>query len=445
MKNVLRQENNIYSAENNEINLRKKKNIKTEVLAGCTTFIASVYIILTNALILSDAGISSDAAMMATIFTCVLSTILMGVLSDTPFIVVPGMGINSLFTYTIVHSMGLSWQEALGAVFVSGIIFTIIACTNLTKVLLKSIPNTLKHAITVGVGFFILFIGLQKSGLVVPSEATMVSLGNIASKESIVTLLTLILILVLHIKNINGGLLISMIAGTILSLFMGIIDLSTLSFTSFNVGAIKEVFLAMSLKNIFTIPFIVAVFSITIVIVFENMGILYGQMEAIGKIEQFEKPFKVAGISNIIAGVFGTSPTIVAAENFSGISQGGKGKIAAFTSAILFLLSIFLIPVLKLIPNGVISSVLIFVGILMIQTFFDIEKGDMIDSIGMIIIIVMIPFTYNIVNGISLGFISYTVLKVLTGKYKDVSLSMYVLTALFVLSFIMNISMGIMH
>jgi len=445
MKNVLRQENNIYSAENNEINLRKKKNIKTEVLAGCTTFIASVYIILTNALILSDAGISSDAAMMATIFTCVLSTILMGVLSDTPFVVVPGMGINSLFTYTIVHSMGLSWQEALGAVFVSGIIFTIIACTNLTKVLLKSIPNTLKHAITVGVGFFILFIGLQKSGLVVPSEATMVSLGNIASKESIVTLLTLILILVLHIKNINGGLLISMIVGTILSLFMGIIDLSTLSFTSFNIGAIKEVFLAMSLKNIFTIPFIVAVFSITIVIVFENMGILYGQMEAIGKIEQFEKPFKVAGISNIIAGVFGTSPTIVAAENFSGISQGGKGKIAAFTSAILFLLSIFLIPVLKLIPNGVISSVLIFVGILMIQTFFDIEKGDMIDSIGMIIIIVMIPFTYNIVNGISLGFISYTVLKVLTGKYKDVSPSMYVLTALFVLSFIMNISMGIMH
>ena len=145
--------------------------IKTEVLAGCTTFVASVYIILTNALILSDAGISQDAAMMATIFTCALSTILMGVLSNTPFIVVPGMGINSLFTYTIVNSMGLSWQEALGAVFVSGIIFTIIASTNITKILLKSIPNTLKHSITVGVGFFILFIGLQKSGLVVPSDA----------------------------------------------------------------------------------------------------------------------------------------------------------------------------------------------------------------------------------------------------------------------------------
>lgn len=419
--------------------------IKTEVLAGCTTFVASVYIILTNALILSDAGISQDAAMMATIFTCALSTILMGVLSNTPFIVVPGMGINSLFTYTIVNSMGLSWQEALGAVFVSGIIFTIIASTNITKILLKSIPNTLKHSITVGVGFFILFIGLQKSGLVVPSDATMVSLGNITSKEALLSIITLIFILVLHIKNVNGGLLISIIGGTILSLFMGVTDISSISFSSFNIGAIKDVFLAMSLKNVLTIPFIVAVFSITIVIVFENMGILYGQMEAIGKVKEFEGPFKVAGISNIIAGVLGTSPTIVAVENFSGISQGAKSKVAAFTSAILFLLSIFLIPVLKLIPNGVISSVLIFVGILMIQTFFDIEREDSIDSIAMIIIIVMIPFTYNIVNGISLGFIAYTVLKVLTGKYKEVSPSMYVLTALFILSFIMNISMGIIH
>ncbi len=425
--------------------LRQNENVKIEILAGCTTFIASVYIILTNALILSDAGISSDAAMMATIFTSALSTILMGVLSDTPFIMVPGMGINSLFTYTLVQSMGLTWQEALGAVFVSGIILTIIANTGITKLLLKSIPNTLKHAITVGVGFFILLIGLQKSGLVVSNDATMIGLGNIASKESLISLITLIIILVLHVKNINGGLLIGMIVGTILSLLMGVIDLSTLSFTSFNIGAIKEVFLSMSLKNILTLPFIFAVFSITIVIVFENMGILYGQMEAIGKVEEFDKPFKVAGISNIIAGIVGTSPTIVAAENFSGISQGAKGKVAAFTSAILFLLSIFLIPILKLIPNGVISSVLIFIGIIIIQTFFDIEKGDIIDSISMIIIIVMIPFTYNIVNGISLGFICYTILKVLTGKYKEISPTMYVLTGLFILSFIMNTTMGITH
>lgn len=423
----------------------QKNQIKTEVLAGCTTFIASVYIIMTNALILSDAGISQDAAMIATIFTCSLSTILMGLFSDTPLIVVPGMGINSLFTYTIVNSMGLSWQDALGAVFVSGIIFTIIASTKLTPILLKSIPSNLKHAITVGVGFLILFIGLQKSGLVVTNENTMIGLGNIANKETLLSIVTLFIILILHIRNVNGNLLISIIIGSVLSLIMGVTNLNNVDMTMFNMEAFKEVFLGMSFENILSVPFIVAVFSITIVIVFENMGILYGQMEAIGKVDEFQKPFKIAGISNMIAGMFGTSPTIVAAENFSGISAGGKSKIAAFTSGILFLLSLFLIPVLKLIPDGVISSVLIFIGILMIQTFFDIEKGDTIDTIAMILIITLIPFTYNIVNGIALGFIVHTLLRIASGKGKEISPAMYILTVLFILNFIMNISMGIIH
>lgn len=428
-----------------KINNLNKEQIKTEVLAGVTTFIASVYIIITNALILSDAGISQDAAMIATIFTCVISTVLMGVISNKPFILVPGMGINSLFTYTIVNSMGLSWQEALGAVVISGIIFTIIACTKLTPILMKSIPNSLKHAITVGVGFFILFIGLQKSGLVTISESTMVGLGSLGNKETLLSVITLVIILTLSIRKVNGGLLLSIIIGTVISLIMGVTSFSNLDFGSFNMGAFKEVFLAMSFENAISVPFIMAVFSITIVIVFENMGILYGQLGALDAEEDFQKSFSVAGISNIIAGVFGTSPTIVAAENYSGISAGAKGKIAAFTSAFLFLLALFFIPVLKLIPDGVISAVLIYIGILMIETFFDLEKGDTVDTIGVVIIISMIPFTYNIVNGISFGFIAYTVLKVLSGKYKEVSIPMYVLTGLFTLSFVLNIVMGITH
>jgi AGZA family xanthine/uracil permease-like MFS transporter len=433
---------------NNFSNTKEKalhNNFKTEVLGGLTTFIASVYIIMTNALILSDAGISADAAMIATIFTCSISTILMGLFSNTPFIIVPGMGINSLFTYTIVNSMGLAWQDALGAVFVSGIIFTIIASTKITPILMKSIPSNLKHAITVGVGFFILFIGLQKSGLVVANENTMVSLGDITNKETILSIITLLIILILNVRDVSGSLLISIIVGTVLALFMGVTSLNNLDFTSFNIEAFSDVFLAMSFKNILSIPFIVAVFSITIVIVFENMGILYGQMEAIDRSDEFQKPFKIAGISNMIAGMFGTSPTIVAAENFSGISAGAKGKVAAFTSGILFLLSLFLIPLLKLIPNGVTSGVLIFIGFLMIQTFFDLKKGDLIDTVAVIFIVTLIPLTYNIVNGISIGFIVYTVLNIASGKGKEVSVPMYVLTGLFILSFIMNISMGIIH
>lgn len=421
------------------INNNSKKQIKTEVLAGITTFIASVYIILTNALILSDAGISQDAAMIATILTCFISTVLMGLISNKPFVMVPGMGINSLFTYTIVKSMGLSWQEALGAVVVSGIIFTLIASTKLTPILMKSIPDNLKHGITVGVGLLILFTGLQKSGLVVVDSNTMLALGNIASRESILSIITLIIILVLNIRNIKGSLLISMILGTIISLLMGITTLNNLDFRKFDIGAFREVFFAMSFENMLTVPFMIAVFSITIVIVFENMGLLYGQLGAINAEEDFQKSFKVAGISNIAAGILGTSPTIVAAENFSGISVGARSKISAFTSGLLFLLAIFFIPVLKLIPESVISAVLIFIGILMIETFFDLKKGDFIENASVIIMISLIPLTYNIVNGIGFGFIAYTALKVASDKYKEVSLSMYVLTALFIISFVLNL------
>lgn len=421
------------------MNNTKKENIKTEILAGITTFIASVYIIMTNALILSDAGISQDAAMISTIITCSISTILMGLISNTPFVIVPGMGINSLFTYMIVQSMGLSWQEALGTVFISGIIFGIIACTKLTQILMKSIPDILKHGITVGVGFLILFIGLQKSGIVVLNESTMIGLGDLSNRETILSIITLLIIIILNVKKVNGGLFISMIIGSIVSLIIGVTTLENLNFTSFNIGAFSEVFLKMSFKNILTTPFIIAVFSITIVIVFENMGLLYGQLLAINKEDDFQKSFKVSALSNILAGALGTSPTIVAAENFSGISVGGKGKVAAFTSGILFLLSLFLIPILKLIPNGVISAVLIFIGIIMIETFFDMKKGDFIDNISLIIMISIIPFTYNIVNGVGFGFIAYTLLKVMCGNYKETSPTMYVLTALFILNFVMYV------
>ena len=226
---------------------------------------------------------------------------------------------------------------------------------------------------------------------------------------------------------------------------MKITSISDLDFTAFNIGDFKNVFLSLSFENMFTVPFFMAVLSITVVIVFENMGILYGMLGALDKENDFQRNFTLAGVSNMIAGLFGTSPTIVAAENFSGISAGGKGRIAALTSGILFLMSLFLIPVLKLIPNSVISAVLIFIGILMIQTFFDLEKGDIIDTISIAIIITVIPLTYNIVNGIAAGFIVYTILKIASNQGKKVSPAMYVLTFLFMLNFILSTSMGLSH
>lgn len=419
------------------------QSFKTEVLAGLTTFISSVYIIITNALILSDAGLSQDGAMIATIFTCFISTLLMGVICNVPLIIVPGMGINSLFTYTIVNSMGLTPQQALGAVFVSGIIFTLIASSKLTQILMDSIPNNLKHSITIGVGFMIFLIGLQKSGIVVSNENTMVTLGDISNKETLLSIVTLFIILLLNLKKVNGSLLISIVIGTIISIFVGITDLNTLTSNSFNMSSFNEVFFAMNFDNMFSATFLTAVFSIVIVIVFENIGLLYGQLDALGKLDKFSNSFKVTGVSNILAGILGVSPTIVAAENFSGISVGAKGKISAITSSILFLLSLFLIPVLKLIPNAVVSAILIYIGIIMIELFFDLEKGDTVDNISMILIVSLIPFTYNIVNGISIGFITYTILNTFTDK--KVSPTMYVLTFIFIINFILTISMGLSH
>lgn len=421
------------------------KNYKQEILAGVTTFIASVYIIITNALILSDAGMSQNSAMIATILTSGISTILMGLISDSPLVLVPGMGINSLFTYTIVNSMNLSYQEALGAVFVSGIIFTLIASTKFINVLLTSIPTNLKHAITVGVGFMIFFIGLQKSGLVVSNEATLISMGDLSNKEVILSIITLFLIIILSLKNINASLLISIFVGTILSFLLKINSLENISLEFVNFNDFKEVFLAMKFDNIFSFSFLVSVFSITIVIIFENMGLIYGQLDAMNNLDKFDKSFKVCGISNLLAGIFGTSPTITAAENFSGISVGAKSKVASLTAGILFLLSIFLIPILKLIPNAVISAVLIYIGILMIQTFFDLKSSNKIEIISMIFIITLIPFTYNIVNGISVGFIVYTVLNLLTNSKQKVSKAMIFLSVLFLINFLLSIILGINH
>ena len=425
--------------------MNQKNYIKTEVLAGITTFISSAYIIITNALMLSDCGMNVDAAMISTILTCAVSTFLMGLLANTPFVIVTGMGINSLFAYTLVGSIGLSWQSALGAVFVSGLIFTVIAGTKLTPILMKSIPSSLKHAITVGVGFFILFVGLQKSGIVVANDATLVSLGNLGNKEVILTLITLVIILTLELRKINGAILISMVIGTVLALLMNIISFNHLDFNSFNIIDFKEVFFGLSFKDFFSVPFFMAVLSITVVIIFENMGLLYGTLDAIGKEKDFQKNFILCGISNMMAGLIGTSPTIVGAENYSGISAGGRGKVASITSGVLFLLSIFLIPVIKLIPNSVISSVLIYIGILLIQTFFDLEKGDSIDIISIATIIATIPLTYNIVNGIAAGFIVYTILRVASNEANKVSLAMYILTFLFMLYFILSTIMGIIH
>lgn len=412
--------------------------VKKELLAGLTMFVTVMYIIVTNASILKDTGMPENAAILATIMVCAVSTLIMGVFAKTPFVIVPGMGINALFTYTLVQSLGLAWQEALGAVFISSLIFSALSFTKLTEVLVRSIPTVLKQSITVGIGILILFIGLQKGNLVLSNPSTLISIGNVMSKEAIVALLTLLLIVVLHIRNVKGSLLISLLFGTILGVFLGIVNLNDLHSSGVSMSEWSQVLGAVSFESIGSIAFWVAVFSVTVVVVFENMGLLYGQCEMLGKKEKFTPSFRVTGISNIVTSLFGSSPTIVAAESVTGIIAGGRTGLTAITTAVMFGLSIFLIPLMKLVPDSAVSAVLIFIGVLMIQTIKDIRLEEFSESFPSIIIMTFIPLTNSIVDGIAFGFIAYPLIMLATKKKREVAPAMFVMAVLFMINFMLS-------
>ncbi len=250
--------------------------VKTEILAGLTSYLTVVYVIAVNAAILFDAGIPYSAGMLATILTGCIGCLLMGLWANSPIVLVPGMGVNALFTYTIVHSLGLAWQEALAAVFVSGLIFTITAFTRYAAVLALAIPQSLKEGITVGIGLFLTFIGLQKGGLVVPSETTFVAIGHLGSPQALTAILTLLLTVLLFARKVTGTFLIAMGAGTLVAALFGLVDFSGLNWAGISFAEYASVFGQLSFDRLTALPFWIAAFSLTMVVLFENMGLLYG-------------------------------------------------------------------------------------------------------------------------------------------------------------------------
>ncbi len=407
--------------------------IKTELLAGITSFFTVAYIIVVNGTILADAGIPLDAAIIATILTSFVGCLLIGLWGNAPILLVPGMGVNAFFTFTIVHTVGLSWQEALAAVFVSGILFAIVAFTKLSSLLAQSVPSSLKEAITVGIGLFLTFIGLQKGGIVKASESTFVALGNLGSPHVLVTLLTLIIALFLFSRNVKGNFLISIVAGTVLAAIFGLVDFSSVkqihfSFDFTSVGA-------LSFQQFGSFSFWTSVFSLAMVIVFENMGILHGMLE---KPEKFTRSFQANSLSVIAAGIFGTSPTVSSAESASGIAAGGKTGFTAIVAGFLFLPCIFLLPFVKLIPDSAIAPVLIIIGCLMLQNVGKIRFQDFSEGFPAFLIIALIPLTYSITDGIAFGFIAYPILKIALGKKQEVAMPVYIIAGLFLINFIVS-------
>lgn len=419
-----------------EIKQRRDTSLNTEVLAGVISYFAIVYIIIVNSTILADAGIPAGAAMVATILTSAAGCFIAGFGANLPLILVPGMGVNAMFTYTFVHSMGLTWQEALGVVFVSGIVFSVIAYTPLLTTLTNAIPSTLKDAITVGLGLFLALIGLEKSHIVVPAEHSLIAFGDITSPEVISFFLTFFIAIILFLRNVPGHFLLTIMIGTVIAWMFGAIDRSQVGMGNVSVGNYADVFLGMSFEAITDVVFWVAVFALTMVLVFENIGLVYGQTKEAEQPEKYKDGIRVVAISATVSGVFGSSPTVSTAEGAAGIAAGGRTGVTAIVMGILFLLSFFLLPFIEVIPASAISPILIIIGFLMVLNIKNINLQDLSEAIPAFLIIMMIPFSYSIADGMVIGFLAYPIAKLALGKGKEVSVPLYVIAGLFLVYFV---------
>lgn len=376
--------------------------VKREVMAGAIGFFTIVYIIAVNSLILSEAGIPLEAAIFATIITSVVGCLIMGFWANVPILLVPGMGINALFSYTMVQSMGLSWQEALAVVFISGLIFVFVAFSRFAQTLSESIPHSLKEAITVGLGLFLMLIGLEKGGIVEKGTNSIIALGELGDPQVLATILTFLLAIILFMRNVPGNFLITVVAGTLIAWAFGLIDVQKTDEKSFALTDYMEIFGAMSFDNLLSVTFWIAVFSLTMVLVFENIGLVHGHVGFINRPEQFKRAFQANSVSALLSGIFGTSPTVATVESAASMAAGGRTGLTAVTTGMLFVLSAFFIPVIKLIPNSAIAPILIIIGGLMLQNIRNLDLKDMSESFPAIFIIAMIPFTYSIADGIAI-------------------------------------------
>ncbi|CAH0196793.1 NCS2 family permease [Peribacillus simplex] len=413
-------------------------NGKREILAGVVGYFTIVYILIVNSLILSEAGIPINGAVIATILLSALSCVMIGLWANVPILLVPGMGVNALFAYTMVQGMGLSWQSALGAVFVSGVIFVVIAFTKYSKLISDSIPRSIKEAISVGLGLFLMLIGLEKGGIITRGSSSIVALGDLSDPAVCATVLTFLLAITLFIKNVPGNFMITILAGSLIAYWFGTVQLSKIHFSGIDTASYGDLFFSLSFLEANRIEFWISVFAMTMVLVFENIGLVHGHVDSINRQDAYKKSLQATSVSVLFSGIFGSSPTVATVETAAGIASGGRTGFTSVVTGVLFILSLLFIPVIKVIPDSAIAPILIIIGILMLGNIKELDFSDLTESIPAIMIITIIPFTYSIADGMAFGFILYPFLKLVTGKAREVSAPMYVSAGMFIVYFIIG-------
>ena len=442
-------------------------DVKTEVMAGITTFMTMAYILAVNPNILAASGMDRGSVFTATALSAFIATCLMALLSNYPFVLAPGMGLNAYFTYTVVLGMGYTWQQALAAVFAEGIIFILLSLTNVREAIFNSIPMNLKHAVSVGIGLFIAFIGLQNAKIVVGNDSTLVSIFSFKtsvadgtfSSQGITVLLALIGILVTAIllaKNVKGGILwgilITWVLGIICQLTHLYVPDAELGFYSLlpdfsngiSVPSMAPTLMKMDFSIVFSLDFVVIMFAFLFVDMFDTLGTLIGvaskadMLDKDGKLPKIKGALLSDAIGTTVGAMCGTSTVTTFVESASGVAEGGRTGLTSLVAGILFALSLLLSPIFLAIPSFATAPALIIVGFLMLTSVTKIDFDDMTEAIPCFIAIIAMPFMYSISEGISMGVISYVVINLITGKAKEkkISLLMYILAILFVLKYI---------
>ncbi|WP_249870789.1 NCS2 family permease [Oceanobacillus saliphilus] len=423
-KNIL---NQMFQIQN------ENTTIRTEILAGITSFVTVSYIVIVNGTVLNLAGMPYEAVTIATVLVSFLGCMLMAFWANSPLILIPGMGDNAFFVFTLVFSLGLTWEQSLVAVLFAGIAFVIISFTKLADYLSHAVPVSLIYAITAGIGLFVAFLGFKNGGIIVSQEDSFVQLATLGDRMALTSILTLIVMLFLIIKKVKGNILIGIIVGTIIGILLGITDISSLSQFEISFDGYESVFFAYDFSAMNDFNFWIGVFSLTMVVLFQNMG---AQLSMLPNKSKFKKSYQANAFSIVGASLFGSSSTATTAESATGISLGGKTGLTSFTAGILFIPTLFFIPILTVIPLSAIAPVLIIVGFLMFQSAVEeIPFNDLTEAIPAFLMITVMPFSLNIPNGIGFGFISYVLLKLFTGKKEELNKTMYVIAFLFLIYF----------
>ena len=418
----------------------KQTTIKTEIIAGITTFLTMSYILAVNPAMFSALeGMPGGAVFTSTALAAIIGCLSMAFWGKLPFGLAPGMGLNGFFVYTVCLGMGYSWQFALTAVLIEGLIFIVLTLTNVREAIVNAIPETLRYALGAGIGLFIAFIGLQSGGLIVNNDATLVALGDITSGSALLALIGIIITGVMYAMKVPAAILLGIIITMIIGIPLGVTEFQGILSQP---ESIAPIFCQFEFENVFTLDMLVVVFTFLFIDIFDTVGTLVGvctkanMFDEKGNVYRIKQAFMADSIATTAGAMLGTSTTTTYVESAAGVSQGGRSGLTAFSVAMCFVVALFFSPLFLSIPSAATTPALVIVGLLMLEPVRRIPFDDYCESIPAFICIIMMPLSYSISNGIMLGMLSYVIVNMLCGKFKKITPVMYILAVLFILKFI---------